>query len=51
LPTVTGCDTLGFDARRCAAVVVQAREQAGNPEGVIGVVVRRFVGNDVSLGS
>jgi hypothetical protein len=36
---ITGCDTLHFDARRCAAVVAKARERAANPVGVISVFV------------
>jgi hypothetical protein len=39
-PIVIGCDTLGFDARRCAAVVARARAQAGNPTDVVTIVIR-----------
>jgi hypothetical protein len=50
LPAVTGCEAMGFDARRCAAVVARAREQAGNPTDVVSVAVRRAIPNQVSLG-
>lgn len=51
LPQVTGCDTLGFDARRCAAVVARATNEAGNPEGVVTIVVRTAPLDSTSLGS
>ena len=51
LPRVTGCDTLGFDGRRCAAVVARAMELAGNPAGVVTIVVRQPPVDTTSAGS
>ena len=36
---VTGCVALGFDARRCSAIVARAISTAGNPGGIVAVVV------------
>ena len=38
-PPITGCDTLGFDARRCAAIVARATTIAGSPKGIVAVFV------------
>jgi hypothetical protein len=51
VPRVVGCDTLGFDARRCAAVVARAREEAGNPTNVVMIVIRPAKVDTTSLGS
>jgi hypothetical protein len=37
--SISGCDALRFDARRCAAVIARARERAGNPANVVSVLV------------
>ena len=39
MSSITGCDALGFDARRCAAVVARARERVGRPLDVVSVFV------------
>jgi hypothetical protein len=54
LAAVSGCDTLGFDARRCDAVVARAREGAHPPvraEEVIAATVTRPIRDTTSAGS
>lgn len=36
---VTGCAALGFDARRCNAIVARATRTAGSPNGIVAVAV------------
>jgi hypothetical protein len=51
---ITGCDTLGFDARRCNAIVARARERTDPPlraEDVIAATVTRPMPDSTSLGS
>jgi hypothetical protein len=50
-PPVTGCDTLRFDARRCAAVVARAEQSIDDSGRVVSILVRRPTGGDVSAGS
>jgi hypothetical protein len=50
-PLIAGCDTLGFDARRCAAVVARAMAQAGNPTGVVAIALGPVTFDPTSLGS
>jgi hypothetical protein len=52
-PGVTGCDTLGFDARRCTAIVARAREQASpalREEDVTAATLTRPTVDTTSLG-
>jgi hypothetical protein len=51
VPGVVGCDELGFDGRRCAAVVARATELAGDPAGVVTIVVRKAPVDTTHLGS
>jgi hypothetical protein len=48
---LVGCETLGFNDRRCDAAVARARESAGNPTGITTIGIHRPTSGSGSVGS